>query len=146
MQYKLKIKYEKQKWNTKWVRESYRENNNSADRDSDKKHLLVMVAAFPELPIGRHLSILLIWSQIFKNLGWSLGLCSPVIYNIEYITPYMYLREREREILRYRSLLTDEDSELIRHYLVAKCEHFGRKFSNYHGDLSVFCFLRQDKK
>jgi hypothetical protein len=64
MQYKLKIKYEKQKWNTEWVRErereSYRENNNSADRDSDKKHLLVMVAAFPELPIGRHLSILLI--------------------------------------------------------------------------------------
>lgn len=41
-------------------RETYSENNNSADSDSDKKHHLVMAAAVPELPIGRHLSILLI--------------------------------------------------------------------------------------
>jgi hypothetical protein len=41
-------------------RETYRENNNSADIDSDKKRHLVMVAAVLELPVGRHLSILLI--------------------------------------------------------------------------------------
>ena len=34
----------------------YREYNDSADSDSDEKDLLVMVAAFLELPIGSHLS------------------------------------------------------------------------------------------
>jgi hypothetical protein len=125
-------------------RETYRENNNSADRDSDKKRHLVMVAAVLELPVGRHLSILLIWSQICKNFGWSLGLCSPVCRLgsvIFVITPYTYIYIYKRDFLLYRSLLTDEESELIRHYLVAKSEHLEGNFSNYNGGFERFSFM-----